>query len=91
MIYPPAPDIWLFEVLFRQSQAASALREEASVGTWSWRDQGQPSHSPTWSRLDAVVGCRAFPRRFGAPSRCLSAMPADQRLWINRASKGRPV
>jgi hypothetical protein len=48
MIYPPAPDIWLFEVLFRQSQAASALREEASVGTWSWRDQGQPSHSPTW-------------------------------------------
>jgi hypothetical protein len=43
MIYPPAPDIWLCEVLFRQSHGVSALREEAGVGTWSWRDQGQPS------------------------------------------------
>ena len=72
MIYPPAPDIWLLEMLFRQSQRASALREEASVGTWSWRDQGQPSLADLAS-LDAVVGCRAFPRRFGAPSRCEGA------------------
>lgn len=90
MIYPPAPDIWLCEVLFRQSHGVSALREEAGVGTWSWRDQGQPSLADQTS-LDAVVGCRAFPRRFGAPSRCLSAMPADQRIWINRASKDRSV
>ena len=45
MIYPPAPDIWSSELLFRQSQAVSALKEEAGVGTWSWR--GSP-HSPRW-------------------------------------------
>jgi len=45
MIYPPAPDIWSSELLFRQSQAVSALKEEAGVGTWSWRDS---PHSPRW-------------------------------------------
>ena len=65
MIYPPAPDIWLLEVLFRQSQAASALREEARVGTWSWRDQGQPSLA------DLVeAGCRCGLPSISTPLRC---------------------
>lgn len=87
MIYPPAPDIWLCEVLFRQWKGVSALRRSQAWGLGRGETQGQPSLAD----LVAAVGCRAFPRRFCAPSRCLSAMPADQSAWINSASKARPV
>ena len=91
MIYPPAPDIWLCEVLFRQSHGASALRGGGERGDSVVERARASPHSPTAASLDAVVGCRAFPRRFGAPSGGLSALPADQSLWIICASKGRSV
>lgn len=64
MIYPPAPDIWACEVLFRQSQGASAKEEEAGVGTWSWR----ASPKPAFTRR---CGCRLELPRTSTPLRCV--------------------
>ena len=76
MIYPAAPDIWVCEVLFRQSQGLSALRAEAGVGTSRGHGRGETQGKRSLADEDAAVGCRAFPRRFGAPSRCLGCLLA---------------
>ena len=47
MIYPPAPDIWLCEVLFRQSRGASALRGGGRRGDLVVERARASPHSPT--------------------------------------------
>lgn len=84
MIYPRAPDIWRSEVLFRQSQCISTRKEEAGVGTWSWRNG---LHSPTW------VPPRVAALFHAASVRLLDACaaPADRVEWINSGLGSRSV
>ena len=74
MIYPPAPDIWLCEVLFRQSHAASAVRGGGERGDLVVERLRAGPHSPTWRAWmplwDAEHFHAASVRLLGASLRC---------------------
>jgi hypothetical protein len=65
MIYPPAPDIWLCEVLFRQSRGASALRGGGRRGDLVVERSG-----PALTRRPDEPGCRCGMPSISTPLRC---------------------
>lgn len=69
MIYPPAPDIWLCEVLFRQSHGASALRGGGERGD-SVVERLRAGSRLALTRRPGEPGCRCGLPSISTPLRC---------------------